>query len=60
MFCENNVQKRRKFFADRLIQHLWEVFIEARPDMTIGYLRRLRSNPMDGEYRYQMIVTDMV
>ena len=54
------MQKRRKFFADRLIQHLWEVFIEARPDMTIGYLRRLRSNPMDGEYRYQMIVTDMV
>ena len=60
IFKENNVAKRCTFFAEPLIQYLWNIFIEKRPDISINHLRRVRSHPLDGEYRYQMIVKDML
>ena len=61
VFKENNIRKRRAFFSEPLIQFLWgELFAKIRPDITINHLRRMRSHPIDGEYRYQMIVNDML
>jgi hypothetical protein len=30
------------------------------PELVVNHLRRVRSNPLDGEYRYQTIVSDML
>ena len=60
IFKENNIHKRCIFFSEPLIQFLWAMFINIRPDIAINHLRRMRSHPLDGEYRYQMIVKDML
>ena len=60
-FKENNIQKRHIFFGEPFIQFLWgELFTISRPELIINHLRRVRTHPLDGEYRYQMIVSDML
>ena len=51
---------RCKFFKEPFIQHLWDLFIKTMPEVSINHLRRMRSHPLDGEYRYQMMVRDML
>lgn len=61
IFKENNIRKRHQFFAEPLIQFLWsELFTKSKPEIIINHLRRVRSHPLNGEYRYQMILNDML
>ena len=52
VFKENNIKKRQLFWREPLIKWLWNKFTDMCPDVTINHLRRTRSNPLDGEYRY--------
>ena len=52
VFKENNIRKRSLFFQEPLIKYLWNKFIEVCPEVTVNHLRRTRSHPIDGEYRY--------
>ena len=52
IFKENNIKKRAIFFREPLIKLLWHKFITMRPDITISHFRRIRSHPIDGQYRY--------
>ena len=60
VFKENNIKKRSLFFREPLIKWLWNKFTDMCPDITINHLRRTRSHPLDGEYRYQRLVKDML
>ena len=53
IFKENNLRKRQLFFAEPLIKFLWiELFVTNKPEIIINHLRRARSHPLNGEYRY--------
>ena len=51
---------RQLFWREPLIRWLWNKFTDICPDITINHLRRTRSNPLDGEYRYQRLMKDML
>ena len=60
VYRENNTAKRKAFFGEPMNQFLWHVFKAEQSDMIINYLRRVRSHPLSGEFRYQMLVQDML
>ena len=59
VFQENNVKKRRAFFSEPFLQHLWKLFVGLKPDVLIQHLRRTRSFPNEGEARYKMLSEDI-
>ena len=59
VFQENNMKKRRAFFGEPLLQHLWKLFVYIKPDVLIQHLRRTRSHPNAGEARYKMLLDDI-
>ena len=59
VFKENNIKKRKAFFAEPLIKYLWNLFIVYKPDITVNHLRRTRSHPYEGEARYKKLISDI-
>ena len=53
------MKKRRAFFSEPFLQHLWKLFVGLKPDVLIQHLRRTRSFPNEGEARYKMLLEDI-
>ena len=61
VFKENNVSLRNKLFSDPLVKYLWsKIFIKETPETCIAHLRRIRSNPEQGEIKYERMLQDML
>ena len=60
IFKENNFKLREKFFRDPLIKYLWsKVFISKHPEIIVNHLRRIRSQPENGELKYERLIKDL-
>ena len=60
VFKDNNIEKREQFFANPLIQWLWNFsFVQMRPELLIEHLRRTRSYPFEGEARFRALMLDI-
>ena len=59
VFLENSCSKRRAFFTEPLIQHLWNLLISLKPGLISQHLQRLQSDLNDGPSRVEMLVADI-
>ena len=60
IFQENNQRLRCDFFQDPLIKYLWgNNFIKKQPEILISHLRRIRSQSVNGEEKYERFIKDM-
>ena len=59
VFKENTIKKREAFFTEPLIKYLWNFFINIKPEISVNYLRRVRSFPYEGEARFKKLTNDI-
>ena len=61
VFRENNLGLRHKFFEEPLVKYLWsKIFITECSEVCVAHLRRIRSYPDNGEFKFRRIWGDMM
>ena len=61
IFKENNSGLRIKFFRDPLAKHLWgKIFVEECAQLVKSHLRKIRSQPDQGEVKFMRLFKHML
>ena len=59
VFRENSVRLRKRFLQDKLVQHMWQRFLESEGTFIRNYLKMLRHQDQMGK-AYKVLLSDIL